>query len=67
MNLPTLFLTEIVKRSNPYLVEMFIMFLDCGPSMTLVIKFILKNHIFTFYTSLKQPTGSDSYYARRLP
>ena len=65
-------LPEIIKISNPYLVQMFTMFLDCAsyvlvvPS-TSVIKLWLKNHIFTFLTSsLKQPAGGTSYYARGL-
>ena len=49
-------------------------FLDC-PSQVLVapptsviwLKLWLENHIFTFSTSsLKQPAGAASYYARRL-
>ena len=51
---------------------MFIMFLDCASKVlvappTSVIKLWLENHIFTFSTSsLKQPAGGVSYYARRL-
>ena len=48
------------------------MFLDCASEVlvappTSVIKLWLENHIFTFLTSsLKQPEGGASYYARRL-
>ena len=48
------------------------MFLDCASYVlvappTTVIKLWLENHIFTFSTSsLKQPAGGTSYYARRL-
>ena len=52
---------------------MFIMFLDCASQVlvappTLVIKFWLKNQIFTFSTSSqKPPAGGASYYAGRFP
>ena len=51
---------------------MFIMFLDCASKVlvappTSVIKLWLENHIFTFLTSsLKQPAGGVSHFARRL-
>ena len=66
-------LPEIIKISNPYLVRICIMFLDCAPWVlvapsTLVIQLWLKNQIFTFSTSsLKPPTDGASYYARRFP
>ena len=41
--------------------------LSFGGPPTKVIKLWLENHIFTFLTSsLKQPAGGASYYARRL-
>ena len=41
--------------------------LGIGGAPTSVIKLWLENHIFTFSTSsLKQPAGGASYYARRL-
>ena len=52
--------------------QMFIMFLNCASKVlvappTIVLKLWLKNHIFTFSTSsMKQPAGGASYYARRL-
>ena len=52
---------------------MFIMFLDCVFQVlvappTLVIKFWLKNQIFTFLTSsLNPPAAGASYYAGRFP
>ena len=40
---------------------------DWWRPLTSVIKLWLKNHIFIFSTSsLKQPAGGTSYYARRL-
>ena len=51
---------------------MFIMFLNCASYVlvappTLAINLWLKNHIFTFSTSLKQAAGGASYYARIKP
>ena len=41
--------------------------LGIGGAPTSVIKLWLENNIFKFSTSVKQPAGGASYYARRLP